>query len=198
MATLSGLHNQIQSMDTIQMKLPQSMSFQGSNLGSSSLSQNKRQKFKLEPLKVLEPSNKKLNLPESQRIMYILEELIKKIEIVDYITLISNDNDKLREIIRSHLSEDEKKKNFEQVFISMCQHHKALVDSYDKGQFKSNETVSSQNKQSLELLIKSSCKDILRVFYAKPALLESFKDEFSKTKQSKPQVVELKSIILRK
>jgi hypothetical protein len=54
----------------------------------SSMSSHKRTKFKLEPLKVLEPSQKKLTLPEAQRLMYILEELIHKLEMLEYLPLV--------------------------------------------------------------------------------------------------------------
>lgn len=61
----------------------------GSSSGlMSSSSSHKRAKFKLEPLKVLEPSQKKLTLPESQRIMFVLEELIRRLEILDLIPFV--------------------------------------------------------------------------------------------------------------
>ena len=76
--------NQIQTIDTVHMRLPSTLAIQP----NSSQNVAKRQKFKLEPIKILEPSNKKLNLPESQRLMCILEELIKKVGMLDLITYI--------------------------------------------------------------------------------------------------------------
>jgi hypothetical protein len=192
-ATL-GLPSQPATMDTMHMRLPSSMSIQGgsgSNMNASLNISRRQQKFKLEPMKILEPSTKKLSLPESQRIIYILEELIKHIEIVDYIELITNNDEKLRQLIRASLSEDERKKNFEQIFISMCQHHRALTTSYNNS-INYEDSQSFKNKDSLVMLIKNSCKDILRVLSSKPSLFEHVKEEFFKRKhQVVPQISEL-------
>lgn len=167
-----------------------------SSISSSSVMGTRRLKFKLEPLKILEPSNKKLNLPESQRIMFIIERLIKKIEIVDYISLIINNEDKIRELIRISFNDEDRNSNIEEKLISMFQNHKRLVDTYNRGQFKTDDSVSSQKKESLEHLIKSSCKDIIRVMNNRPSFFENIKIEFGKI--NNPQLVEFKSNLLIK
>ncbi|CAF1083008.1 unnamed protein product, partial [Brachionus calyciflorus] len=166
-----------------------------SSLGSTSVLGNKRQKFKLEPLKVLEPSNKKLNLPESQRIMYILERLVKKVEILEYINLIINNEEKIRQLIQLNLTEEEKNKNYEEKFLAMCHNHKYLIDTYNKGQFKSSDSVSSQTKESLESLIKNSCKDLIRVINNKPTFFENIKNELGQSQKPNPQILELKNLM---
>lgn len=188
-STTLGLPSQPPTMDTMHMRLPSSVSIQGSNLNASLNISRRQQKFKLEPMKILEPSSKKLSLPESQRIIYILEELIKQIEIIDYIELVTNNDDKIRHLIRTSLNEEERKRNFEQIFISMCQHHRALAISYNNSA--DNDASSPKNKDSITMLIKNSCKDILRVLCSKPALFESIRDEFQKRKQTIPQINEL-------
>ena len=204
MTTLSGFSTTIQPMDTMHMKLSHSMSFQStSNNNNATGGLTKRQKFKLEPIKILEPSNKKLTLPESQRIMFILEELSRKIEMVDYIETIANNIEKIRELIKENLNEEDKKKNLEGIIVSMFQHHKNLIDAYNKSQFKtefqttfdSSDRASSglQSKETLESLIKNSCKDILRMLIFKPMLYESIKSELSKIKPKNHLTNELAS-----
>jgi hypothetical protein len=161
------------TMDTLHYKLPVG-TLQSSNMNNPNA---KRPKFKLEPLKVLEPSNKKLSLPEAQRIVYIVEELIRKLEIVEYLPFIINNVDKVQNVLSTSLTDEERKRNYEQIFISMCHHHKALLDSYTHGQYGQN-SQTGQTRESIEHLIKSSCKDLLRAFQLKPALFEKFKKEF--------------------
>jgi hypothetical protein len=178
------------TMDTLHYKLPIG-TVQSSNLNNPN---TKRPKFKLEPLKVLEPSNKKLSLPEAQRIVYIVDELIKKLQIVEYLPIIINNVDKVQDVLGTSLTDEERKKNYEQIFISMCHHHKALLDSYTRGQFNHNNQ-SGQSKDSIEHLIKNSCKDLLRAFQLKPTLFEKLKKEFdSNIKSQKSNNVELISI----
>ncbi len=198
MTALSGFSTTIQPMDTMHMKLSHSMSFQsGNNNPTGGLT--RRQKFKLEPIKILEPSNKKLTLPESQRIMFILEELARKIEMVDYIEAIVHNLEKVKSIIRENIHDEDKRKSVDEIIISMLQHHKNMTDAYNKGQFKTEfktdfDTSSGlQTKESLESLIKNSCKDIIRMFNAKPMLYESIRSELVKSKPKNNLVNELSS-----
>jgi hypothetical protein len=182
--------NQIQTIDTVHMRLPSTLAIQP----NSSQNVAKRQKFKLEPIKILEPSNKKLNLPEAQRLMCILDELIKKIEMLDLISYLTTLNEsQIRDLIRNNLSDDEKQKNYEGMFVSMFMHHKNLIESYDKGHFTVNG--SSQTKESMELLIKMSCKDIIRALILKPILYESVKVKNSKENELILYLSELKDLM---
>ena len=126
-----------------------------------------------------------------------MEKLIRKIEILNYISVIINNEEKIRQFIQQNITDEERNKNYEEKFIAMCQNHKNLIETYNKGQFKSNESVSSQTKDSLESLIKNSCKDIIRVLNNKPGFYENIKAEFGKNNPySSPQIVEFKSNIL--
>ena len=204
-----------------EMKLSTAVSFQAaaSNVDNSTTTgvvvQMKRPKFKLEPIRVLEPSQKKLNLPESQRIVSIVEELVKKLEMIDYITFIANESDSLAELIQMNLSDEERRQNYEAIFVSMCEHHKELCASYNTAKFvdssppsaTANEGAdqqqqqqphqsSSKTKESLESLIKASCRDILRVFQLKPNLYKNVRDEFAKRGLAKSQqLVELTALL---
>ena len=190
MAAVTGFPSQPTPMDTFHMKLPDTGYQTGAN---SSLLVAKRTKLKLEPMKVLEPSNKKLSLPESQRIMYILEELIRQIEILDYIDVITNNDDKCRHLIRADLNDEERKKNIEHIFVTMCQNHRTLVDAYKKAKLQNVNDGFAKNKETLEMLIKSSCKDILRVIVAKPNLFVNFKRDFHRAKPEHHKIHELLS-----
>lgn len=184
-------------MDTFHMQIGSSGNPQQQKdvLNNSQMMQQnsmKNRKFKLEPMKVLEPSNKKLTLPESQRIMYILDEFIRQLEVLDYMEVITNNDDKVSILIRSELNDDERKNNIEQIFISMCQNHRALVDAYKKGNFDVESNLALKNKETLQMLIKSSCKDILRVTLKKGNWFENFKRDNAKFKINHIQVNELK------
>lgn len=132
---------------------------------------------------MLEPSNKKLNLPESQRIMGIIDELNRKIEILDMIVyLIGLNENKLRELIRKNLSDEEKSKNYENIIVSMFVHHKSLMETFNKGgQFNLNGSI--QTKESMEMLIKMSCKDIIRALSLKPVFFETIRNDLVKVKR---------------
>lgn len=80
------------------------------------------------------------------------------------------------------------------MFISMCQNHRALVDAYKKGNFVVEANLSLRNKETLKMLIKSSCKDILRVIVKKGNWFENFRKDNAKFKINHPQVNELKAL----
>lgn len=186
-------------MDTVHMTLANNGL--GTQQNGSSLLNNaqimpnskQRAKFKLEPMKVLEPSNKKLSLPESQRIMYILDEFIRQLDILDNIELITNSDEKVGQLIRADLNDDERKTNSEQMFISMCQNHRSLVQSYQK-EADDDENSSNKNKDTLVRLLKSSCKDILRAIMKKSSWLDSLKKISRTSKVNHVQINELKSM----
>lgn len=202
-ATAAASLNQIPSFETIHMRLPSS-SGPNNNAGGGNSSYpalppgihtKRHNKFKLEPIRVLEPSSKKLNLPEAQRIMCIMDELIKKTEMLEFVYFMMKNTDRIRSIIQKHLNEEEKQRNYEDMFVSMLAYHKKLVDSYDSSKFNKQSQASSQTKAQAETLLKSSCKDILRIFSLKPSFLESIRAEFYKVekKLKNKQIVELAS-----
>ena len=175
-------------MDTLHMRIP---SGGAGNVTNTQQMNKQRAKFKLEPMKILEPSNKKLSLPESQRIMYILDELIMQLNILDYMEVITNNDEKVSNLIRGEMTEEERKVNFDNIFVSMCQNHRTLVDSIKKCDFENTMDPNVKNKETLDMLLKSSCKDILRVAVKKPNWFQTFKKENSKSKINHPQINEL-------
>ena len=151
MATSFVIPGQPASMETMHVKLPHSMSHQPAGPASNALALTRRSKFKLEPMKILEPSNKKLTLPEAQRLMYILEELVKRFEMIQFFpTLFSIEEKRLLDIVKANMSDEEQKRNFDQIFISMCRHHKDLIKSFNEAKARAAAGVeSSPNKSNL-------------------------------------------------
>lgn len=192
-AALTGFPTPV-PMDTMHMRIPSAGLGKPSEINNpNSKQQTQRSKFKLEPMKLLEPSNKKLTLPESQRIMYILDELIRQLEILDYMEVITNNDEKVGNLIRADMSEEERKNNVAQIFVSMCQNHRTLVDAYKKGN-KLDTSGQTTNTATLEMLIKSSSKDILRVVLRKPNWFDNYRKETHKFKVNHPQINELKLV----
>jgi hypothetical protein len=193
-ASIGNLPKAPQTFDTVHMRVPLSINSTSHGSSNGQLTLKRHQKFKLEPMKILQPSNKKLSLPESQRIMHILDELVKKIEIIEFIEVICNNEERLRKVIANNLNEDDKKKNYEEIFMSICKHHLTMIECYKNKQYNENNPQFTQKKETLEGLIKNSCKDILRVFHFKPNLLTSVKDEFLNQKKDVFVITQLKSI----
>ncbi len=181
-------------MDTMHMRLNSAgMGKPSSDLLANSISQKQRAKFKLEPMKLLEPSNKKLTLPESQRIMYILDELIRQLEILDMMEVITNNDERVGNLIRSDMSEEEKKNKVDKIFLSMCHNHRTLIETHKKGKFEGSGT-NVRSRETLDMLIKNSSKDILRVVLKKPSWFDNLKRETQKIKINHPQINELKAV----
>ncbi len=188
-AALTGFPTPV-PMDTMHMRIPSSSMGKPS---SDSVAVKQRAKFKLEPMKLLEPSNKKLTLPESQRIMYILEELVRQLEILDYMEVITNNDERVGNLIKADMSDEERKNKVDRIFVSMCQNHRTLVEAYKKGKFDAA-GASEKGRERMEMLIKNSSKDILRVVLKKPNWFDSFKRETQKIKVNHPQINELKAV----
>ncbi len=193
MATFSTSQPPI--IETMHVKMPN----QRANL------EMKKTKFKLEPIKVLEPTSKKIVIPEAQRVMYILDNLVRKIEIMDYIMLIVNNDERMLGLVRLNMNDDERRNKLDEMFVHMCKYHRELVEKYNNEDYKTNDTsfdeqndssrtVLGQTKESLQGLIKNSCKDILRIFHTKPSLFEAVKNEFAKMKPKNLQIVEVTGI----
>lgn len=99
---------------------------------------------------------------------------------------------KSRDLYWQSLTDDEKRRNLDHGFLAMCEHHKSIVDALSS---KSASSLTSQNKSTVEALLKNSCKDVLRVLQSKPAFYETLKQEFAgkMNKKPSPQLVELTS-----
>ena len=141
---------------------------------------------KLESLKSLKPTHKRISVPESASILKVLEELIQKLEIVDYFEEITSNDEKLKELIILDLDnndphpDDEHVENIEHVLIIMCQNHQALVEGKSK--------IDNEMKK---MLIINSTKDINRILMKRSKLLKSIKKEFKETKKEKPELNEM-------
>lgn len=172
---------QPQQFETINMTLPSHMQPQ-----SQQQADLKRKKFKLEPIKVLEPSSKKLTLPEAQRIMFIMDELLKKLEYLDYLHLIINNEEIVKSVVNTGLTDDEEKSKFDQVFLHMCKYHRDLVKKYDQEDYtedNNDENATGQSKNTLEAMIKNSCRDLMRIFNMKPTLFDNLKKHLNHLKK---------------
>ena len=141
---------------------------------------------KLDPIpKELKPSVKHLNIPEAERIVTILSELIRKIEILDIIEAFTNNDDKVRSIISNELNTDyeyesdslHSKQVLADLFITMCQNYRALSFSYRKMQ-RLKDPKHQAKKKDMVMLIQAATKDILRVLIRRPKFFAALRSEF--------------------
>jgi IQ domain-containing protein D len=183
---------QPQQFETINMTLPSHMQPQPQQQADL-----KRKKFKLEPIKVLEPSSKKLTLPEAQRIMFIMDELLKKLEYLEYLNLIINNEEIVKSVLHANLSDDEEKSKFDQIFLHMCKYHRDLVRKYDQGEYvedNNDESATGQSKHTLEAMIKNSCRDLMRIFHLKSSLFDNLKKQLSHLKKDDKELKDIQQL----
>lgn len=141
---------------------------------------------KLEPLKNQKPTHKNITVPQSACIIQILDELIRKLEIIDYFELITTNDTKIKHLIHLDLTDqdpnlfDTPVENIEHTFLFMCQNHRSLV----KNELK-------VDKATLNMLIQSSTKDINRVLLRRSKLFERIKVEFRDLKNGNSEFNEL-------
>jgi hypothetical protein len=142
---------------------------------------------KLVPLKDIKPTNKNINVPEAEHVMYIINELIKKIEIIDYLEVLVNNEDKLVKLIDEEFEDDhfenrlEKNSKSIEIFLSMCQNYRTLIKAYKNKSKRRNSTL--QSRESMVMLIQSSTRDLLRVLFNRPKLFDLIKIKFKKEKR---------------
>lgn len=150
-----------------------------------------KSQHKLQPLKNLKPTHKRITIPESACVLKVIEELIQKLEIVDYFEEIVNNEDRLKELIQIDLNnndpnpDDQHVENIEHVLIFMCQNHRALI-----------ERKSNIDQEMKKMLISNSTKDIIRILMKRSKLLASIKDEFKSSKKELPELNEMIGIDL--
>ena len=138
-------------------------------------------KLRLDPHRALEPARKKLSTVEAQRIMAVLTDCIKKIEITSAVPDLSSDPGRFSVSIGSEL-------------VSMLEDHKVIIDSYEDlktssqrqtesrsqdggsrpGSGGSNASQSDTALRNLGLVaqqMQQSCKNIIRAFSRDPAAM---------------------------
>lgn len=80
---------------------------------------SKRQNLRLDPFRALEPARKKLTTIETQRIMAVFEETIRRVEVVILIPHIIKDLDRFRVSLGSEL-------------VELLEHHHVIISSYEE------------------------------------------------------------------
>lgn len=138
---------------------------------------------RLEPLKALRPTHKRITVPESNIIIQTLEMFIRSLEIIDHFHEITNNDGIIRSLIHRDLNDkdpcpwDEPVDNIQTVFLIMCQNHRSLV--------------ASKPSASKALLIRNSTKDICRILFKRSKLFEWIKLEFKWRKTENFYLTEL-------
>ncbi len=133
---------------------------------------------KLEPIKNIKPTKKRITEPHATFILNILDDLIRQFEIIDYFHLIISNISLLREQIELDLNDKEPNPfdiyvpNIQDSLILMCKNHESLLN-------KKNEL----EKPVLQMLIRNSTKDILRVLLRRSKLFERLKIELADQKK---------------
>lgn len=110
---------EVQPMETLQMRLPSTL--KPSTTGSANVS--RRNKIKLDPLRALEPARKKLSTIEAQRIMAVIEDSIRRCDIVAVLPHVINNLDKYTTLLGPQLSQ-------------LLAEHKKIYDKYSSLELK--------------------------------------------------------------
>ncbi|XP_013381737.1 IQ domain-containing protein D [Lingula anatina] len=113
MATSVVELQQLSNQETIHMRL------QAPGRATSPPKPFKKGKIKLDPLRALEPARKKLTTVEAQRVMAVLEDTRKRIELVSYLPFIIDDLDRFSVMFGSDL-------------LELFRTHKATQESYNE------------------------------------------------------------------
>ncbi|XP_074641846.1 dynein regulatory complex protein 10-like [Tubulanus polymorphus] len=109
---------EVAQMETLQMKMP-NRGFVSSNVPRNANNLNKKEKFKMDPLRALEPARKKLSSVESQRVIAVLEDTMKRIELLTILPQITEQVDRFSIVFGSELT-------------GYLKEHKIMKDSFDE------------------------------------------------------------------
>jgi len=147
---------------------------------------------KLEPIKNIKPTKKRITIPQSTCIINILDDLIRQFEIIDYIHLITANIDIVAEQVSLDLTDkdpcltDVYMPGLQQTLAHMCQNHQSLM---------MNET--KLDRPTLTMLVQNSTKDMLRVLMKRSKLFERLKVELAEQKKAEggSHVAELTSLL---
>ncbi|CAH1802029.1 unnamed protein product [Owenia fusiformis] len=215
MATMT----EVQPVEVVQMRIQQR--------SNHAMSQNKQRQraIKLDPLRALEPARKKLTTVESQRILTVLEETIKRSEMITILPYLMDNMDRFAIVLGNEL-------------VNMLKTHRVMLDSYKdlksnterlikkkdrKGSPKlkddgsrassassigSSRSIDDRLESSIHNLhlvanqITQSCKNILRAFSLNPSAVNTLRGEKSWRSIDARTLIgtmsELKEIILEK
>lgn len=211
---------QVAPMETMHMKLQNKSS---TNIAPRPPNGPKttKGKLRLDPLRALEPARKKLSTLESQRIMSVLVDSIKKSEIVTVLPYILDNLDRFRVSLGSDL-------------IRLLEDHKVIISSFedlkrdttrflDKEQAKSEDgemyqdeelsglvegarspsaasfgsqaDMAMRNLQLVAQQMQSNCKKILRAFSASPSAVTAvLKDKQDRSNPAEEMIFEMKEL----
>ena len=141
---------------------------------------------KLEPIKDIKPTKKQINVPQSTCILQIIDDLIRKFEIIEYFDVITSNEDLVKNAIQNDLNDRDPSprdiyvENIEQTFILMCRNHRSLLR---------NET--NLDRHALTMLIQNSTKDVIRVMLKRSKLFEMLRIELNGQKIENTALVDL-------
>jgi len=147
---------------------------------------------KLEPIKHIKPTKKRITIPQSACIINILDDLIRQFEIIDYIHLITANTAIVAKQVSLDLTDkdpsptDVHMPGLQQTLAHMCHNHQSLL---------TNET--KLDRPTLTMLVQNSTKDMLRVLMKRSKLFERLKLELAEQKKAEggSHVAELTSLL---
>ena len=124
---------QLGQMETVHMKLKTT----SSGFAPKPPAGGKQQRLKLDPLRALEPAKKKLSTLESQRIMAVLVESIKKVELVTAMPFILENLDRFNVSLGSEL-------------VKLLQDHRVIIDSFQDLKNEASRLLEKERSQASE------------------------------------------------
>nr|XP_008169725.1 dynein regulatory complex protein 10 isoform X3 [Chrysemys picta bellii] len=140
----------------------------------------KKSAIKTSPLKLLDPGRSKLTTAETKRIISVLDEAIFKIELISLISHITEFLDGLSTILGSELlgslKEHERLSNNMVALLTQLQREGLLKQEDGRGDLVGTEE-QIRHLQLHQQAVKSSIRNILRLFQADPLASQAMRDE---------------------
>ncbi|XP_050779794.1 dynein regulatory complex protein 10 isoform X1 [Gopherus flavomarginatus] len=139
----------------------------------------KKSAIKTSPLKLLDPGRSKLTTVETKRIISVLDEAIFKVELISLISHITEFLDDLSTILGSELmgtlKEHERLSNNMEALLTQLQ-REGLKEEDGRGDLVGTEE-QIRHLQLHQQAVKSSIRNILRLFQADPLASQAVRDE---------------------
>ncbi|KAH1180170.1 dynein regulatory complex protein 10 [Mauremys mutica] len=140
----------------------------------------KKSVIKTSPLKLLDPGRSKLTTVETKRIISVLDEATFKIELISLICHITEFLDSLSTILGSELmgtlKEHERLSNNMEALLTQLQREGLLKQEDGRGDLVGTEE-QIRHLQLHQQAVKSSIRNILRLFQADPLASQAVRDE---------------------
>ncbi|XP_067406395.1 dynein regulatory complex protein 10 [Emydura macquarii macquarii] len=140
----------------------------------------KKSLIKASPLKIFDPSRSKLTTVETKRIISVLDETITKIELISLVSHIVEFLDGLSTILGSELmvafKEHERLSNNMEALLTQLEGEGPLKQKDGRGDLVGTEE-QIRRLQLHQQAVKSSIRNILRLFQADPLASQAVRDE---------------------